>query len=306
MPRLRAIVLAASALLPVLAHAAVEPRIMGKDSRIRSLPYDPSQSINLASTGLSPIRLVLDRGEAVTSLAGAMVFRDPKLAKEAGGWFAVTSQNVLILQPLKEQERSTMVFVQTTAANGEPRRYAAVLSTRPGDIADPADKAAYAEVSFTTYPRVPTPEEAAAWRAKRDAAVAAQQDRLTQARLAQAQYSVPRNYAYLRGGEGCPVVAPLRVSDDGHQTTLLFAPHQTKPEIYALTPGGKPTLLNTVHETTAAGLLVTLPAVYREMRLLRDDKLCGLRNRAYDPVGTQPGGGTGTIARDVVRQVRSP
>ena len=108
--------------------------------------------------------------------------------------------------------------------------------------------------------------------------------------LVQAQISGARNYDYdKRDPEGCPLLAPVYVFDDGNRTTLVFAPHAVLPEIYVINQDGKEAIATTINETTPTGLQVVLPTVQREMRLRRGGKVCALRNNAFDPIGTQPG-----------------
>ena len=231
-----------------------------------------------------------------------MLFRsDPKEAKD---WLARPSGNVLILQPLRAMEPSVL-FVRTTAADGQERHYAFELRNRTGSVTDPTDAAAYMTVQFT-YRAAPGPEAIAAAQARHEAARAAAAERAVQARLAQAQ-AAPRNYRYdKRDPAGCPLLAPVFAFDEGNRTTLVFAPHAVLPEIYVINQDGKEAVVTTINDTTPTGLQVVLPSVQREMRLRRGGKVCALRNNAFDPVGAQPGGGTGTVSPDVVRQVRTP
>jgi type IV secretory pathway VirB9-like protein len=116
-----------------------------------------------------------------------------------------------------------------------------------------------------------------------------------------------RNYNYdKRDPEGCPLLAPLSVYDDGTRTTLLFAPHAVLPEIYVFNQDGKEAVATTVNDTTPAGLRVMVPTVQREMRLRRGGKVCALRDNAFNSVGIEAAGGNGTISPDVVRGVRAP
>ena len=101
-------------------------------------------------------------------------------------------------------------------------------------------------------------------------------------------------------------MAPLSVFDDGVRTTLLFAPHAVLPEIYVINQDGKEAVATTVNDTTSGGLRVMVPSVQREMRLRRGGKVCALRDNAFDPIGSEPGGGNGTVSPDVVRRVRAP
>jgi type IV secretion system protein VirB9 len=284
------------------APAVTDPAPGSKDPRIRATPYDPGQVVRLTSTGLSPLQVIFEEGEHPVTIAGALVFTDPKEAKD---WLARPSGNVLILQPLRAMDPSVL-FVRTTTADGKERHYSFELRTRDGDVANTADPEAYMTVRLT-YPPVPSPEAIAAERARREAAQAAADERAVRARFARTGDMGPRNYNYdKRDPDGCPLLAPLSVFDDGTRTTLLFAPHAVLPEIYVINQDGKEAVATTVNDTTPAGLRVMVPTVQREMRLRRGGKVCALRDNAFDPIGTEPGGGNGTVSADVVRGVRTP
>jgi len=301
---LAAALLGATLLNAAAAHAAVEPARAGKngDPRIRSVAYNAKQVLKVASTGLVPVQLLFEPGEHPVTITGALVAMD---AKEAKDWFAQKSGNALILQPLHTMQPS-FLFVRTVAAGGEERHYVLELGTRDGDPTSGTDPDAYVEVDFI-YKHRPTPEEVAAWRARRDAAVHAASERGAAVRLAQARAAAPRNLDYWRRDPvGCPELAPLRVWDDGHQTTMVFAPHGKLPSLFAINPDNKESIVTTISEATPEGTQVIAPNVYREVRLRWGGKVCALRNNAYDAVGTPIGGGTGTISPDVVREVRTP
>ena len=298
----KTLLLSAVVLAPLPALAVTDPAPGSKDSRVRSTPYDAQQVVRLTSTGLSPLQVILESGEKPVTIAGALVISDPKQAKD---WLARPSGNVLILQPLRQMEPSVL-FLRTVTADGQERHYSFELHTREGNVADTSDKAAYMTVQFA-YKVQPSPEQIAAAAMRREAARSTAAERATKVRLEQVQYTAPRNYDYSkRDPEGCPLLAPVYVYDDGSRTTLVFAPHAVLPEIYTINQDGKEAVATTINDTTATGLQVVLPSVQREMRLRRGGKVCALRDNAFDPVGVRPGGGTGTVSPDVVRQVRAP
>lgn len=301
MNRLHSFLFAAALLVPLPALAVADPTPGPKDSRVRSTPYDPQQVVRLTSTGLSPLQVIFEAGERPLTIAGPLVFTKQEDAKD---WLARPSGNVLILQPLHAMAASVL-FVRTSTADGQERSYAFELHTRDGDLADLADHAAYMTVRFA-YKVAPSPEAVAAWRARRDAVASATAERVVRVRMTQAQ-AASHNYSYdKRDPAGCPLLAPQFVFDDGNRTTMVFAPHAVLPQIYTINQDGKEAVVTTINDTTPNGLQVVIPSVQREMRLRRGGKVCALRNNAFDPVGTQPGSGSGTVSPDVMRQVRAP
>ena len=302
MTRLALLLIAATVLASNPVAAVTDPTPGAKDSRMRATSYDPQQVVRLTSTGLSPVQIILEAGEKPVTIAGADVYTDPK---GSGGWLARPSGNVLILQPQRQLETSVL-FVRTGTADGRERHYAFELHTRDGNVADLTDTAAYMTVAFSYPPPPPSPEAIAAAQARRETARSSSNERAAQLRFTQAQLAA-RNYNYdRRDPEGCPLMAPVYVYDDGHRTTLVFAPHATLPEIYTINQDGKEAVVTTVNDVTATGLEVMLPTVQREMRLRRGGKVCALRNNAFDPLGTQPGDGSGTVSPSVQRTVRAP
>lgn len=298
----RSLLLAAAVLVPMSAHAVSDPKPGPRDPRMRTTPYDPMQILRLTSTGLSPLELMVEAGETPMTVAGALVSTNPK---EAQDWYAHQSGNVLFLQPLHTMEPS-MLFFRSTTADGHERHYAVELHTRNGNIADPADQEAYVAVQFT-YKAVPTPEAVAQWRARHEQSAAAAAERAVRFRLAASAAAPTTNGDYWkRDPVGCPLLAPSSVTDDGNRTTMVFPPHAVLPEVYVINQDGKEAITSTVNTTTPYGLQVVLTSVHRELRLRRGGKVCALQNRRFDAIGTEPGGGSGTVSPNVVRGVRTP
>jgi type IV secretion system protein VirB9 len=129
-------------------------------------------------------------------------------------------------------------------------------------------------------------------------------------RLAQAPFGATRNWRYEAQNidaqdTSCALIGPTRVagiSDDGQQTTLLFAPHATLPVPYVLDQDGKESVVQHSQVQVPDGMVMTLSAVVPRLILRRGNRACAFNNLGYDPVGHSPG--TGTISPDVIRQVR--
>lgn len=275
-------------------RAAVDPQTAKNgDPRIRYAAYASGQVYRLTSTGLTPLEIVFAEGESPQMIAGTLASTDQKHAKD---WYAFHHDNVLILQPLHTMAPS-ILFVGTGRADGQPgRNYTFELDTRDGNVAQP-DGDAYVQVNMT-YPADEAAARTAAWRARQDAAHAAQ----AKARLAQAQFGGPRNWRYL--AQGSTEIQPVNVSDDGQNTMLLFPPHATVPVPYIINQDGKESIVQTTNQDTPDGLLMILHTTVPEVVLRRGKQVCALYNQGYDPIGKTPG--TGTLSPDVVREVRTP
>jgi type IV secretion system protein VirB9 len=290
-------------LAPLPALAVADPTPGPRDSRVRVINYDSLQMVRLCSTGLTPITIVLEEGEHPGVIGGLMVSTNKD---DAPDWYLSGSGSMITLQPMHKMKSSVLTIGGITAGK-QLRPYQIELCTRDGDITDQNDREAYMMVQFRYQaPQAPAdPTAVSAAQARREAARQAAEDREARARLATALTATPRNYAYdKRDPAGCPLLAPSYVYDDGLRTTLTFPPHATVPAVLVLNQDGKEAVQTAITSDTADGLEVMLPSVYRYIRLRRGGKVCELRNNAFDPVGRQPGGGTGTVSPDVALQAR--
>jgi type IV secretion system protein VirB9 len=291
-----------------------EPAPSAQDSRIRTASYSADNVIHVTSTDLNPVQIVLQDGEEVASFSGLLVntATKPEDMKNIHDWFIRFSGNSIVLQPLK-QEPTTLLFVDTKAPDGTMRHYRFQLDTRdPPGPATQADADNYVAVNML-YPEVIAAErqEAAAQRAAaRAQAAAAREQRAAADRLAQAPFAATRNWRYEAQNidaqdTSCALIGPTRVagiSDDGQQTTLLFAPHATLPVPYVLDQDGRESVVQHSQVQVPDGMVMTLAAVVPRVILRRGNRACAFNNLGYDPVGHSPG--TGTISPDVVRELR--
>lgn len=307
---MRWLLAATCALAPLSAFAMADPTPGPRDSRVRVVNYDPLQIVRVCSTGLTPVTIILEEGEYPGVIGGLMVSQK---AETATDWYATGTGSMVTLQPLHPMKPSVLSIGGITPGK-QLRPYQIELCTRDGDIADPNDREAYMTVQFR-YKQQPAPVDPAslsAAQARREAARQAAEDREARVRLASASGAVAgRNEDYSkRDDAGCPVLAPASfpgrpgIFDDGVRTTLRFQPHATIPAVLVLNQDGKEAVQTSITSDTTDGLEVTLPAVYHFIRLRRGGKVCELRNNAFDAVGRQPGGGTGTISPDVALQAR--
>jgi len=298
------------------AHAAVDPQKVPKgDSHIRTTLYDTRQPVRLVSKGLQPLHLVLEEGEIPKAVDGINVYfihpTDDGKEPDRSLWSAIRwevrrSKNVLALQPFGMMQ-PTLMFIRSEATNGQTRHYATILQTEDGNALEDAD--AYYEVDWT-YKHVPTPDEIAAWQARHEGQLSSVAERKARVLLEQAMTApqlVNRDYwkdPIEDEHRKCSDLFPQDMYDNGHDTTMIFPPHAVLPVIAVLNQDGKRADVTPQPETTQEGVRVVLPATYKELRLYRGGKVCGVQNHGWDKTGTMLGGGTGTISPDVVRTVR--
>lgn len=294
------------------AAAMEEPAPSKQDPRIRTATYSTSDIIHITSTGLSPIQIILQDGEQVASFAGLLVGTGtkPEDIKNLHDWLMRFSGNSIVLQPLKS-EPTSLLFVDTKAPDQTMRHYRFQLDTRE-NAQHGADPDAYVAVNMV-YPSVlaaerqAATEEAAARRAKLQTAAAQKE---AEARLAAAPLTGARNWHYEAQNinardNSCTIIGPERaagISDDGVQTTLLFAAHATLPVPYVLDQDGKESVVQHSQQEVPDGLVMVLHAVMPRIILRRGNRVCAFTNMAFDPIGHFPG--TGTISGTVLREVR--
>jgi type IV secretory pathway VirB9-like protein len=303
-----------AALLPSIALAEAPPPgisvvpkmdthepIPGKqDPRIRTFPYDPANTMRLTTPGLNPVRVVFADGSIPTTIAGALVSRGGTQQNQSPptDWFATDAGNTMLLQPLHDNMPISLLFV-TTRLEGEQSNYVIELHVGTGDITNPNDASAYAQVAYT-YPKTSDPK--------------AQKDRIAEGKiqtsLTQARFSAPRQWHYSKQGADCATLTPSNrnwISDDGSQTSMLFPPHMTIGTVWSRQSDDDKdeSMITPIPTTTRVGTLLVLPGVYKQIVLRLGVQSCAVRNDDYDGVGSQPGGGSGTISPDVIRTVRA-
>ena len=116
-------------------------------------------------------------------------------------------------------------------------------------------------------------------------------------RLATAGFEAPRNWRYVARGDAG--IAPREVSDDGNSTSFRWPGNLRTPVIYAVDAKGEESI---VPYTVQADVLV-VPRVAPLWRLRLNREVLDVMNVGYDPVGRNPGTGTGTP--DLTRVIRS-
>jgi len=94
-------------------------------------------------------------------------------------------------------------------------------------------------------------------------------------------------------------VEPAEVSDNGRQTAFRFPGNRRVPTIYAAAPDGSETIV----AYTMAGDTAVVQTTARMFTLRDGQEALRIVNQGFDPVGRNPGTGTGTP--DLSRTVRS-
>lgn len=340
---MRLLLLAGVAALPFLspAQAAETPRACGPDPRERCVAYAPGQIVRIygaqgatmaielppaekvSFVGKSDNSLIAPSGEqgeaAEAAGGGGSCSRDANMSicvpKIDGG-----SSNIVMLTPLRplEVQPFTVLAWWTNPATGEKaqRRHTFELLTRPGDLSAETPDTFFA-VRFTdpVGERLVREQKAkeAAERARTQRAERA--ERVASARLQQAAAlgTTRENRSY--DGQGTPedrtALAPMATAtlpaiwDDGQRTYLRYPGNRRPPMPYQVFPDGTEAVVGQSTNPDAAtnGTLLVLHGVFPMIRLRDGTSILCIVNRAYDPVGQNPG--TGTVSPDVLRVSRS-
>lgn len=273
--------------LALPAHAVEQPRAGRLDSRIRTVPYEPGNVVDLWTAPGAVMVIQFSAKERVVNVA----------ASDSATLKAQPSGNFLFLKPMGDLKPQPVV-VLTQTAGGQLRRYNFEFETRKSDLGPGAN------VDYTvvfTYPhdaylRRRAAERAAWERREREAAW----DRLHGENTAVqtlSPYDGTRNYRYVARGDRA--LAPRWVWDNGYSTAFVFPAMQRIPSLYRIDPDGKEATADySVHGDT-----VIAPGTAAEWRLRDGRTVLEVYDLAYSPIGLTPG--THTVSPHVQRVLRT-
>jgi type IV secretion system protein VirB9 len=265
-----------------------------RDARMRYVAYDPGQVVHLSTAVGATLVVGFSAKENVTAVA-VTDSKDLK-AMPKGNFLFFKSQQSLPLQPL---------IVLTTNDTGETRRYVFEITTVDTKDLGPNAPEIYYSVQFT-YPteELATRRALAATRAAKALADAQADAAQAQLQLAHNQMEErardplagDRNWHYVAQGERS--LLPLEVFDNGYSTVFRFPGNVRIPSIFVINPDGKEATPN----YAVKGDLVEADSVARGWRLRDGQTVLCIWNRAFDPVGKNPG--TETTSPNVQRVLR--
>ncbi|PWC40984.1 hypothetical protein TSO352_00435 [Azospirillum sp. TSO35-2] len=271
-------VVAAATLGVAAAQAEQAPHPGGFDPRVQLVAYNALNVVRIVGCPTNSTQITFGPAEEITQVA----------IGDAEAWLAQPAANMLFLKPT-EVRAATNAQVVTRRADGLLRSYQLRLVAERSE--DGAGAAMFA-VQFR-YPQ----DERAARAARQDREAERAREGEAQARLATAWAQGPRNWRYV--AQGSRALEPTEISDNGRQTALRFPGSRRVPAIYAVAPDGSEAIVSYTMAGDVAVVPTTAPAF-----VLRDGReALRVVNRGFDPVGRDPGTGTGTP--DVTRSVRS-
>jgi len=278
---MRSLAIGATMLAIVLngpALADQTPQSAGYDPHVQLVPYNPLNVVRIVGSPKNSTQIIFAAGEEITQVA----------IGDANAWLAQPAGNLLFLKPTLLHGPTNMQVVTKTLGGASRSYQFQLIAVRYGSR---GARAIYA-VSFT-YPA----DEAAARESARLAAEAAAREKAAEDRLQTAWAEGPRNWRYV--AQGSNMIEPTEVSDNGRQTAFRFPGNMRVPTIYTAAPDGSETIV----PYTMVGDMVVVQTTARIFTLRDGQKVLRIINQGFDPVGRNPGTGTGTP--DLARTVRS-
>lgn len=253
--------------------AELAPRSAGLDARVHQVAYHPMNVVRIVGSPTNSTQIIFAPGEEITQVA----------IGDADAWLAQPAGNLLFIKPI-EVRPATNAQVVTKRPDGSLRSYQLrLVAARPAMFA----------VNFT-YPD----DQSAAREARAAAEAAAAAEQAAQDRLASAWAEGPRNWRYV--AQGSVAIEPTEVSDNGRQTAFRFPGNMRLPTVYTVAPDGAETIV----PYTVIKDRVVVQTAAREFILRDGQAVLRIINQGFDPVGRNPGTGTGSP--DLTRTVRSP
>ncbi len=309
---LRSLLAAATMLHAVPALAAVDPpAASGLDHRMRVIPYNRNNPVQLYAAPGASLRIQLGADEEVVRI---VVSDQATLAPEeeapAGGAATTVSSpfgapspaqrgpascdpnlcrdvagNFVYLKPLRALDAQPL-FIQTKRCAAETGKcemvpYAFELLTKAGDPKMTASAAAW-DVTFT-YPDRDRAARLAEQRKAYAARLAAWRERQALRPPAPSAPSVTANWRY--GYRGSEAVRPDQAWDDGRTTFLRFNGNRRVPNVYRQLPDGHEGLASYATEPDAGGTVLRISRTETKW-FIRDGDAAGcLFNVGSDPDG---------------------
>ena len=285
--RVAALVCVAPAAWLVLGAPALGLEIpkSGKlDSRIRTVPYEPGNVVDIWTAPGAVMVVQFSSAERVVNVA----------ASDSAYLKAKPSGNFLFFKPMAVLSPQPVV-VLTRTGDGKLRRYDFEFETKESKLSadDDVDYTVVFTYPHDAYLKHLAAERAARARAEKKAAAERLQE--TTAEM-QNPYDGARNYHYVARGDRA--LAPAWVWDNGYSTAFTFPQMQRIPALFRINPDGKEATADySVHGST-----VIAPGTAPEWVLRDGETVLDVFNLAYNPIGSTPG--THTISPSVVRVLR--
>jgi len=270
-----------------------------RDRRVCDVVYDPNDIVEATAPAGAEITIIFRTSERISDVAAS----DTAHLK----WAITKGSNVLWLKATEAMPPQPL-SVRTLQEDGTPRDYplqwTATKPNAPSNVALASDGPNIPEVSADQPPcyviryQYPADERAAKDKAA-GAAWARRQAEKQEIALRKQQMDAVHNVRYVAMGDAS--IAPTEIFDDGYTTQLHFPGNMRIPVILTVAGDGKESEVTGI--TAEDNGVVKLHGVMPMLRLREGNLVLCIFNRAYSPIGADPG--TGTTSPTMDRTVRT-
>lgn len=283
------LVLMCTAAIP--AHALVTPPPGRDDPTMRIAAYNPMSRVALTLTTNRMTNITFSSQERIKRFALGMQGLENCPVGVPHKGKGENNEPFLNNMPLIGLKAGTTdLLVITLLPDGAERTYQFVLNVQPSEDANVVYGLTF------TYPRevAAAAKEVAAttWKQKRDATAR----KVAEDRLATDIFYGQRNWRYVAQGRDAEI-APTEISDNTRLTAFRYPANMAQPTIYIVDPAGN----ELTAPTTVRDDMIIVQRTAPHFRLRLGPRVLDVWNKAYDPIGTNPG--TGTTSPEVIRQV---
>ena len=308
---LRLALAAATILCAPAAYAVVDPpAASAHDGRMRTIPYDRTNPVQLYAAPGASLRIQLGADEEIVGVVvsdqGGIVPEDdigmssqavsvgfqeaaprsnaPKVTSCDANLCRSVFGNMIYLKPVRPLSPQPL-FIQTKrcseAGKCEMVPYTFELLTRPGDLTASTPNTAW-DVTFT-YPDRDAAAKAAEAAKRRAAQNAAWRERQAMAPAPPAAPALASNWRYAYRGSAA--VQPNEAWDDGRTTFLRFSGNRRVPNVYQRLPDGTEAVTAYAAEPDATGVTLRIARTETKWFIRYGDEAGCLFNVGSDPRG---------------------
>lgn len=278
---------ALTAAMSGIAHAAVTPPLGNEDPRVRVVPYQSQNVVELHTFFGVSTHIALDKGEHVQDIA----------CGDSAAWDIVARGNNLFLKPRAQHADTNMTII----TNRRTYNFELIVLPFPANSTSAwRDKNLIYSLSFL-YPNDAVREQNAllAQQAEAAARQQAEKERREHAQKIKADLkSVKKavfNTDYWAAGDAS--ITPVSAYDNGQFTYLKFGPHSPMPAVYDLSADDRESLIN----TNVEGDTIVIQRIAHRLVLRLGHRVVCIENRGYSTAGYVPK--TGTISPSVHRVI---
>lgn len=267
---------------PVIAHAVTIPAPGPYDARVRVVPYNRLDIVNVKT--YYGVATDVQFGDGETVIDRGISLGDPM------AWEIATSgnRNMVFIRP-KAQRADTNATIITNK-----RVYRFMLEVEPLPIRK-TDSWKAESLTFALVFTYPDEENAKKTREDRAAKVRQKLDDVS-SKIAAAKGDIKNNDYWVAGSQA---ISPTKAEDDGRFIYLTFSNNRDMPAVYEVDEFGEEALIN----TNVEGNVIVVQRMVRQLKLRKGNYVACIVNKSFDPEGGLDNS-SGTVAPDVQRIIK--